>query len=165
MLWRSLPYVHVWLLKFRASVMQTNVHGRMETLKCRVASLLSVRKPHLLTCSTGDSISERFPRLVRMSGSSRAGVAGFINPASSAPSGGLALHALLGRFRIAARRSTMVERLQYRRRHCYATRSNKVRKVKTPGERALQYHFSADKPQTSVGLAVRGSARSKMCPN
>ena len=27
----------------------------------------------------------------------------------------------------------MVQRLTYRRRHCYATKSNKVRKVKTPG--------------------------------
>ena len=27
----------------------------------------------------------------------------------------------------------MVQRLTYRRRHCYATRSNKVQKVKTPG--------------------------------
>jgi hypothetical protein len=27
----------------------------------------------------------------------------------------------------------MVQRLTYRRRHSYATRSNKVRKVKTPG--------------------------------
>ena len=30
----------------------------------------------------------------------------------------------------------MVQRLTYRRRHSYATRSNKVRKVKTPGEDA-----------------------------
>ena len=30
----------------------------------------------------------------------------------------------------------MVQRLTYRRRHSYATRSNKVRKVKTPGEGA-----------------------------
>merc|ERR1712093_129559 len=29
--------------------------------------------------------------------------------------------------------SDMVQRLTYRRRHCYATKSNKVRKVKTPG--------------------------------
>merc|ERR1712146_637246 len=28
---------------------------------------------------------------------------------------------------------TMVQRLTYRRRHCYATKSNTVRKVKTPG--------------------------------
>merc|ERR1712227_468521 len=28
---------------------------------------------------------------------------------------------------------TMVQRLTYRRRHSYATKSNKVRKVKTPG--------------------------------
>ena len=27
----------------------------------------------------------------------------------------------------------MVQRLTYRRRHCYATRSNKIRVVKTPG--------------------------------
>ncbi len=27
----------------------------------------------------------------------------------------------------------MVERLTFRRRHCYATKSNKVQKVKTPG--------------------------------
>ena len=29
----------------------------------------------------------------------------------------------------------MVQRLTYRRRHCYATKSNKTRKVKTPGAR------------------------------
>ena len=28
----------------------------------------------------------------------------------------------------------MVQRLTYRRRHCYATKSNKQRVVKTPGE-------------------------------
>lgn len=28
----------------------------------------------------------------------------------------------------------MVQRLTYRRRHSYATKSNQVRKVKTPGE-------------------------------
>lgn len=28
----------------------------------------------------------------------------------------------------------MVQRLTYRKRHCYATRSNKFRVVKTPGE-------------------------------
>ena len=33
--------------------------------------------------------------------------------------------------RVAA--GAMVERLTFRRRHCYATKSNKVQKVKTPG--------------------------------
>eukprot|EP00892_Ulva_mutabilis_P001869 jgi/Ulvmu1/11683/UM008_0093.1 len=34
----------------------------------------------------------------------------------------------------------MVQRLTYRRRHCYATRSNKTRVVKTPGGRlVVQY--------------------------
>jgi len=28
----------------------------------------------------------------------------------------------------------MAQRLTYRRRHCYATQSNKTRKVKTPGD-------------------------------
>ncbi len=32
----------------------------------------------------------------------------------------------------------MVQRLTYRRRHCYATKSNKVKKVKTPGARLPQ---------------------------
>jgi len=41
----------------------------------------------------------------------------------------------------------MVERLQYRRRHCYATRSNKVRKVKTPGGRLI---FQYAKKRTSA---------------
>lgn len=31
----------------------------------------------------------------------------------------------------------MVQRLMYRRRHCYATKSNRVRIVKTPGEEQL----------------------------
>merc|ERR1712138_10021 len=34
---------------------------------------------------------------------------------------------------------TMVQRLTYRRRHSYATKSNKVRKVKTPGS-VLTFH-------------------------
>lgn len=34
----------------------------------------------------------------------------------------------------AKRAGIMVQRLTYRRRHCYATRSNKIRVVKTPGE-------------------------------
>ena len=33
----------------------------------------------------------------------------------------------------------MVQRLTYRRRHCYATKSNKVRKVKTPGAPPRQF--------------------------
>ena len=33
----------------------------------------------------------------------------------------------------------MVQRLTYRRRHCYATKSNKTRKVKTPGVRLHHY--------------------------
>ena len=32
----------------------------------------------------------------------------------------------------------MVQRLTYRRRHCYATKSNKLKKVKTPGARLPQ---------------------------
>ena len=32
----------------------------------------------------------------------------------------------------------MVQRLTYRRRHCYATKSNKVKKVKTPGAQLPQ---------------------------
>ena len=35
----------------------------------------------------------------------------------------------------------MVQRLTYRRRHCYATRSNKVTQVKTPGGR-LTVHYN-----------------------
>merc|ERR1711959_200711 len=40
----------------------------------------------------------------------------------------------------------MVQRLTYRRRHCYATKSNGVRKVKTPGGK-LTLHNVAKKCQ------------------
>merc|ERR1712028_262612 len=40
----------------------------------------------------------------------------------------------------------MVQRLTYRRRHCYATKSNGVRKVKTPGGK-LTLHTVAKKAQ------------------
>merc|ERR1711934_831673 len=39
---------------------------------------------------------------------------------------------------------SMVQRLTYRRRHSYATKSNKVRKVKTPGG-VLTFHKVAKK--------------------
>merc|ERR1712054_389041 len=39
---------------------------------------------------------------------------------------------------------TMVQRLTYRRRHSYATKSNKLRKVKTPGG-VLTFHNVAKK--------------------
>ena len=37
--------------------------------------------------------------------------------------------------------SGMVQRVTYRRRHCYATRSNKVTQVKTPGGK-LTIHYN-----------------------
>eukprot|EP00884_Botryococcus_braunii_P004852 jgi/Botrbrau1/14368/Bobra.0014s0023.1 len=43
----------------------------------------------------------------------------------------------------------MVQRLTYRRRHCYATKSNKVRKVKTPGGR-LVLQYTRKKPSYPV---------------
>eukprot|EP00897_Mesotaenium_endlicherianum_P000539 jgi/Mesen1/10486/ME000083S09987 len=36
----------------------------------------------------------------------------------------------------------MVQRLTYRRRHCYATRSNQIRKLRTPGGK-LSLHYAA----------------------
>merc|ERR1712072_792445 len=36
----------------------------------------------------------------------------------------------------------MVQRLTYRRRHCYATKSNGVRKVKTPGGKITLHNVS-----------------------
>ncbi|KAK9846460.1 hypothetical protein WJX81_004328 [Elliptochloris bilobata] len=34
----------------------------------------------------------------------------------------------------------MVQRVTYRRRHCYATKSNKTRKVKTPGGKLVVHY-------------------------
>merc|ERR1712003_133696 len=41
----------------------------------------------------------------------------------------------------------MVQRLTYRRRHSYATKSNKTRKVRTPGGK-LTYHYVEKKAST-----------------
>ena len=52
----------------------------------------------------------------------------------------------------------MVQRLTYRRRHSYATKSNKVRKVKTPGGNtsslllSLYSHLGTDSSRTSLEL-------------
>merc|ERR1711943_132185 len=43
----------------------------------------------------------------------------------------------------------MVQRLTYRRRHSYATKSNRVKKVKTPGGK-LTYHYVAKKSNPAV---------------
>merc|ERR1712078_433 len=43
----------------------------------------------------------------------------------------------------------MVQRLQYRRRHSYATKSNRVKKVKTPGGK-LVYHYVAKKSKAAT---------------
>merc|ERR1712039_181501 len=55
--------------------------------------------------------------------------------------------------RKAATRSTssseMVQRLTYRRRHSYATKSNRVKKVKTPGGK-LTFHYVAKKSNPAV---------------
>ena len=53
----------------------------------------------------------------------------------------------------------MVQRLTYRRRHSYATRSNKVRKVKTPGAM-----LAACSTRTLDILQRNGSLRSKCQP-
>jgi large subunit ribosomal protein L34e len=45
----------------------------------------------------------------------------------------------------------MVQRLTYRRRHSYATRSNKVRKVKTPGV-AFSIHYKAGHQSGAAGV-------------
>merc|ERR1712224_821486 len=54
---------------------------------------------------------------------------------------------------------TMVQRLTYRRRHSYATKSNKVRKVKTPGG-VLTLHKVAKKSNPikcgDCGTALQG---------
>merc|ERR1712072_1599689 len=42
----------------------------------------------------------------------------------------------------------MVQRLTYRRRHCWATRGNRVRVVKTPGGKLVYHHIN--KPGTGV---------------
>merc|ERR1712227_1053238 len=53
----------------------------------------------------------------------------------------------------------MVQRLTYRRRHSYATKSNKVRKVKTPGG-VLTFHNVAKKASKikcgDCGMALQG---------
>ena len=47
----------------------------------------------------------------------------------------------------------MVERLTFRRRHCYATKSNKVQKVKTPGCRhALSNCLCTSSPPPSLPI-------------
>merc|ERR1712216_780336 len=51
---------------------------------------------------------------------------------------------------------TMVQRLTYRRRHCYATKSNRVRKVKTPGG-VLTLHKIA-KPASNTKCGDCGKA-------
>merc|ERR1712176_1374914 len=43
----------------------------------------------------------------------------------------------------------MVQRLTYRRRHSYATKSNKTRKVRTPGGK-LTYHYVEKKASAPV---------------
>ncbi len=56
----------------------------------------------------------------------------------------------------------MVQRLTYRRRHCYATKSNKVKKVKTPGARLPQacgtVSAQAALGTTSSAAALRAGA-------
>jgi len=50
----------------------------------------------------------------------------------------------------------MVQRLTYRRRHSYATRSNKVRKVKTPGGKLVfQYTRKRPSPRICGATGVR----------
>ncbi|XP_072051339.1 large ribosomal subunit protein eL34-like [Amphiura filiformis] len=53
----------------------------------------------------------------------------------------------------------MVQRLHYRRRHSYNTKSNKVRIVKTPGGK-LVYHTHKKKPKASrcgdTGVKLQG---------
>ncbi|DBA95295.1 hypothetical protein WJX82_010733 [Trebouxia sp. C0006] len=48
----------------------------------------------------------------------------------------------------------MVQRLTYRRRHCYATKSNRVRVVKTPGGR-LTYQYQK-KPVSAAKCGATG---------
>ncbi|QDZ21768.1 ribosomal protein L34 [Chloropicon primus] len=43
----------------------------------------------------------------------------------------------------------MVQRLTYRRRHSYATKSNRVKKLKTPGGK-LVFHYVAKKSNPAV---------------
>jgi len=60
----------------------------------------------------------------------------------------------------------MVQRLTYRRRHCYATRSNKVQKVKTPGGRLIfQYKPKRASPPKCGITGVRLQGISSYRPN
>ncbi len=43
----------------------------------------------------------------------------------------------------------MVQRLTYRRRHSYATKSNRVKKVRTPGGKQV-FHYVAKKSNAPV---------------
>jgi hypothetical protein len=47
----------------------------------------------------------------------------------------------------------MVQRVIYRRRHCYATKSNKIRKVKTPG--TLERKAEGEEREREGASAVR----------
>ncbi|XP_071506349.1 uncharacterized protein [Diadema antillarum] len=53
----------------------------------------------------------------------------------------------------------MVQRLTFRRRHTYATKSNKIKVVKTPGGR-LVYHYLKKKPSPArcgdTGVKLKG---------
>merc|ERR1712124_90514 len=61
---------------------------------------------------------------------------------------------------------TMVQRLTYRRRQSYATKSNKVRKVKTPGG-LLTFHNVGKKAAKikcgDCGLALQGIPALRPC--
>ena len=53
----------------------------------------------------------------------------------------------------------MVQRVTYRRRHCYATKSNGVRKVKTPGGKVTLHNVAkkANAPKCGdCGKALQG---------
>jgi hypothetical protein len=56
----------------------------------------------------------------------------------------------------------MVQRVIYRRRHCYATKSNKIRKVKTPGTFCFEKKERASSGVSGGGLrrmAVQAAVR------
>merc|ERR1711918_97621 len=50
----------------------------------------------------------------------------------------------------------MVQRLTYRRRHCYATKSNGVRKVKTPGGKLTLHTISKNYAAPKCGDCHKG---------
>ena len=52
----------------------------------------------------------------------------------------------------------MVQRVIYRRRHCYATKSNKIRKVKTPGTLERKAEGEERERGGECGAAAAGRA-------